>query len=472
MSENCKIYTPDTWVSILLNEVGYTSNLYGKRVLENSCGTGNILKRIVEIYIVDALENGYTIDQIRTGLEQDITGLEIDAKSCAICKRRLTIVAKKYGVCNVNWNVIPCDALTHNDKNYSFVIGNPPYITYHDLSVDDRTSLREKYKSCKKGRFDYCYAFIEQSINNLKYRGNLAYIVPNSILKNVWAEDLRTFLQPYLRKILDLKNQSVFEDVTLSPIILLAKKEKRTPSKIVFQCDDEQLVLSLNNNDISSESWALGNYTTAPDKLRFGDYFEVANSVATLSNDAFLITDYTIQDEDYVSVNGHLIERDILRPAISIKSLDADPPPFIIFPYKYNENGTLMHYDEDVFEKQFPYATEYLQNYREALDARKADKTAKWFEYGRSQAIRHLNCKKLVISVMVSGNVRIAIADESTIPYAGLYITPKGKLSLEQAIKILQQDDFKLYAKQHGVPTTNHSYRISKKIIDAYTFTL
>ena len=472
MSENCKIYTPDNWVSILLNEVGYESNLYGKRVLENSCGTGNILKHVVERYIVDALANGYTINQIKTGLEQDITGLEIDAKSCVICKRRLTIVAKKYSVYNVKWNIIACDALTYNEKNYSFVIGNPPYITYHDLSVDDRAILRKKYKSCRKGRFDYCYAFIEQSINNLQYRGKLAYIVPNSILKNVWAEDLRSFLHPYLRKILDLRNQSVFENVTLSPIILLAKKEKRTSSKTVYQCDDDQFVLSLNNSDIPSDSWALGKYTATPDKLRFGDYFEVANSVATLLNSAFLITDYTILDENYISVNGHLIERAILRPAISIKSLGTDPPPFIIFPYKYNENGTLMYYNENAFEKQFPYATKHLQNYRKALDARKADKTAKWFEYGRSQAIRHLNRKKLVISVVISDNVRIAIADETTVPYAGLYITPKGNLSLEQAVKILQQDDFKLYVKQHGVPTTNHSYRISKRIIDAYSFTL
>lgn len=472
MAENCKIYTPDNWVSILLNEVGYKSNLYGKRVLENSCGTGNILKRVVERYIVDLLANGYSIDQIKTGLEQDITGLEIDTKSCAICKRRLTIVAKKYGIYNVKWNIILCDALTYNDKNFSFVIGNPPYITYHDLSIADRNFLRKKYKTCKKGRFDYCYAFIEQSLNNLQYRGKLAYIVPNSILKNVWAEDLRSFLHPYLRKIMDLKNQSVFEDVTLSPIILIAKKEKCASSKIVYQCDDDQLLLSLNYSDISPNAWALGNYATASDKLKFGDHFEVANSVATLLNNAFLITNYTIQDENYISTNGHLIERAILRPAISIKTLDANPQPFIIFPYRYDENGTIIHYDEDAFEQQFPYATEYLLNYREDLDARKADKSAKWFEYGRSQAIRHINREKLVISVMVSGNIRIAIADENTVPFAGLYITPKGNLSLAQAIEILQQDDFKLYAKQHGVPTTNNSYRISKKIIDAYSFTL
>ena len=43
MSENCKIYTPDNWVGFLLDAVGYTMDLYGKRVLENSCGTGNIL---------------------------------------------------------------------------------------------------------------------------------------------------------------------------------------------------------------------------------------------------------------------------------------------------------------------------------------------------------------------------------------------------------------------------------------------
>ena len=77
-----------------------------------------------------------------------------------------------------------------------------------------------------------------------------------------------------------------------------------------------------------------------------------------------------------------------------------------------------------------------------------------------------------MISVMVSGNVRIAIADENSIPFAGLYITQKANLPLAKAIEILQQEDFKLYAKQHGVPTTKNSYRISKKIIDAYSFDL
>jgi len=472
MAENCKIYTPDNWVGILLDEVGYISDLYGKRVLENSCGTGNVLRRVVERYIIDAIAQDYSLEQIKIGLEQDIFGLEIDAKACAICKRRLTFVAKKYGIVKVKWNIIVCDALDYIATDFSYVIGNPPYITYHDLSTTERDLLRKKYHTCKKGRFDYCYAFIEQSIKSLQENGKLAYIVPNSILKNVWAEELRTFLQPYLRKIIDLKNKNVFEDVTLSPVILIAEKDRHGRSEIVYQCDDDQIKMSLSNTDITSEAWALGNYKVASNKHKFGDYFEVSNSIATLFNDAFLISQYIDYNADHISVNGNLIERAVLRPAISIKTLANEPQPLIIFPYIRNENGSIGHYNEDEFIRRFPGAVAHLMNYRNQLDARKSDKTAKWFEYGRSQAINRLNCPKIVISVMVSGSIRVAIADETTIPFAGLYITQAANLSLDKAAEILQQEDFKLYVKQHGVPTANNSYRISKKILDAYAFDL
>lgn len=472
MAENCKIYTPDNWVGTLLDEVGYKTDLFGKRVLENSCGSGNILRRIVERYIVDAEAHGYSAEQIRAGLECDIVGLEVDAKACAICKRRLTLMAKKYGIHKVKWNVIICDALTYSVNDFSFVIGNPPYITYHDLSASTRELLRKEYQTCKKGRFDYCYAFIEHSINNLQQNGKLAYIVPSSILKNVWAEDLRVFLLPYLRKILDLRNKNVFEDVTLSPVIIVAQKSGNNHSKLVYQCDDEHIQISLNYDEISSDAWALGDYQATSTKHRFGDYFEVANSVATLCNDAFVISEYAYHDPDYILADGILVECAILRPAVSVKTLNADPRPLIIFPYTHDDNGDIVRYTEREFVQCFPGAAAYIRRYQEKLDQRKADKTARWFEYGRSQAISHLNCEKLVVSVMVSGNVRVVTADQNAIPFAGLYITSKGNLPLQKAVEILQQEDFKFYVKQHGVPTVKNSYRISKKILDAYSFDL
>ena len=467
MAENCKVYTPDSCVSILLDEVGYISNLYGKKVLENSCGSGNILRHIVARYICDAKAQGYSDEQIKLGLENDITGIEIDPIAYQKCKRRLTYMARKYGITGVKWNLLSQDALDHQVCKYHFVIGNPPYITYHDLSIEQREKLRNSYASCQQGRFDYCYAFIEQSFNCMLQHGRLAYVLPNSILKNVWAKDLRTLLQAHVHTILDLKNQNVFEDVTLSPIILIVEKDTTSPN-ITFKCKDENITLAVPRVQLQADSWAFGNYITHA-QHRFGDYFTVSNSVATLLNKAFLIENYTILDDHFAEVQNYRIERSILRPAASIKASNRRVPPYIIFPYNFVGNQ-LHHYEEDTFLQLFPNAHRYLLSYKEQLDKRAADKNAKWFEYGRSQAISHVNNEKLIISNVISGHVKVVQADNQSIPYAGLYIVPTGHYTLAQAQAILERADFLDYVKQHGVPTTGNSYRISSKLVENYRF--
>lgn len=53
---------------------------------------------------------------------------------------------------------------------------------------------------------------------------------------------------------------------------------------------------------------------------RFGDFFSVHNGVATLLNEAFLICDY-IEDNEYIYVGDMKIEKEILRPAVSTKTM-------------------------------------------------------------------------------------------------------------------------------------------------------
>jgi len=43
MNKKCQVFTPSDYVEKLLDSVGYKRGLYGKRILENSCGDGNIL---------------------------------------------------------------------------------------------------------------------------------------------------------------------------------------------------------------------------------------------------------------------------------------------------------------------------------------------------------------------------------------------------------------------------------------------
>ena len=196
--------------------VGYTSNLFDKKVIENACGDGNILKEIVKKYIEEALPNR-TLDEIKVGLEQNIYGAEIDFNHYTKCLDNLEAIAKTYNIENVSWNIFNKDILKENlSIKFDFVIGNPPYITYKDLDEETRAFIKKTYLSCSFGKFDYCYAFIEHSLNSLAPNGKLAYLIPSNIFKNVFGQSLRNMMLPYVTKIYDYTTKKLFKNALTS----------------------------------------------------------------------------------------------------------------------------------------------------------------------------------------------------------------------------------------------------------------
>ena len=85
MNKKCQVFTPKNYVRELLDSVGYTDHLYGKKILENSCGDGNILVAVVQRYIDDCVALGLSKSQIKDGLERDIYGVEIDLEQHQKC---------------------------------------------------------------------------------------------------------------------------------------------------------------------------------------------------------------------------------------------------------------------------------------------------------------------------------------------------------------------------------------------------
>ena len=51
MDERCRVFTPLDIAEYMLDIVGYKNAVYGKKIVENSCGAGNILCAIVKRYI-------------------------------------------------------------------------------------------------------------------------------------------------------------------------------------------------------------------------------------------------------------------------------------------------------------------------------------------------------------------------------------------------------------------------------------
>lgn len=143
----------------------------------------------------------------------------------------------------------------------------------------------------------------------------------------------------------------------------------------------------------------------------------------------------------------------------------------IIFPYKI-EGNKIKNYTEEEFLKNFPQACLYLQQFKAELGNRKADKNAKWFEYGRSQSIYGVFGKKLIIPMVITNNVVAYEAEADSVPYAGYFIKQNSQkdMTLTEAKQILESNEFYKYVREHGTPTTVTSYRISVKDISDFMF--
>ncbi|MBQ8190091.1 MAG: SAM-dependent methyltransferase [Lachnospiraceae bacterium] len=459
MPNNCQIPTPIEYAKTMLDYAGYQSRLYGKSVLENSCGEGNILCEITRRYIEDAIASGYSKTAIVDGLERDIEAYEIDKKKVDICINNLNGILKKYDMDGVRWNIHDSDYLKSGNKKYCYIIGNPPYITYHDMEECQRKFLNGKYASCKKGRFDYCYAFMEKSLNSLDREGVLVYLVPYSIIKNKFGSELRKMILPYVSEIYDYSGIKIFSEATTSSIIMICKN--RVNGDDIQYLSVKESVKQKYNRNALNDKWS---FEDADEKERcFRDYFEVCNSVATLLNEAFLLEDYE-ESEHYILSKGCKIEKEVTYPAISMKSINKSKKNenkklLIIFPYSY-KNGRVRHFNAEEFQRKFPGASMYLKNYRDKLDERKKEPNAEWFEYGRSQALNRVFGRKIVMPMVITNSVNTYYGGRKAIPYAGYFIKCRrgSDLRLEDAKRILESKEFFDYVIRRGTPTTTTSY--------------
>lgn len=471
--KNCQVSTPGQYVEQMLDYVGYKQDLWGRKVLENSCGEGNILVEIVKRYIADSKKNLFDSQKIVRGLEKDIVAYEVDQEKIDICLVRLNNLIFSENLPKVKWNIKHQDFLKSEEQNIEFIIGNPPYVTYHDLTQEEREFLQKNFSVCQKGRFDYCYAFIEASVKALADNGKMIYLIPFSIFRNRFAAGLRGFLRDSITKIVDYRSINVFPGIICSASLILCEIGS-VPNKVEYKD-----ILTGNNvfvkrSALSKEGKKWIFYKTNGGNRRFGDYFSVHNSVATLCNKAFLFSTEQVKEKYYI-IDGMPVEKKVTLPAVSTKSSRAlkngGGKVRIIFPYKL-VRGKIVHYSEDEFKDKYPHARKYLYQFHDDLCKRKADEKAKWFEYGRSQALAEVFREKLIMPMVITDSTKTYIAEQNAIPYAGYFITVNNgcDMTLKDAKTALESNQFYQYVQEVGTPTTVSSYRVSVHDINEFMF--
>lgn len=212
---------------------------------------------------------------------------------------------------------------------FDVVIGNPPYITIggKDSSINDKSEINfllNKYISNQYKPNLYAF-FYEEAMNLLSFRGIVSFIVPRTLLDNLYYSDLRVYLSKQtILSILKLDFE-VFDDaVTGGTNILLVSKEKNQnydiQSLIVndIQNFNQPEVLTINSskilvgeNNVFSflDSKLLSIIEKIEQNKKVKDFFSVNNGVNTGNCAEILLSDSKESDKHFKILEGKNINK-------------------------------------------------------------------------------------------------------------------------------------------------------------------
>jgi len=113
---------------------------------------------------------------------------------------------------------------------FDVVIGNPPYGMVSSEILKD---YFEKQSATAEGRFDTYELFIERGTKLCGKRGLLGFIVPSTLLTNLYTRKLRTYLleQCTIKEITNF-GMEVFEDPTIHTCIVVISQGHTTKHKV------------------------------------------------------------------------------------------------------------------------------------------------------------------------------------------------------------------------------------------------
>lgn len=113
-----------------------------------------------------------------------------------------------------------------SDKEYDFIVGNPPYIelVYSFYNQKTMEILKSKYKISKRGRVNLVHFFMDKSFESLKDGGVLAYLLPSTILSSPWYNDIRQKIYEEYT-VIDIITKIPFKEVSIDICLLILQKK-------------------------------------------------------------------------------------------------------------------------------------------------------------------------------------------------------------------------------------------------------
>lgn len=437
-----KVFTPEWLVDSMLNDVYATpEQVLGKHVMDNSCGNGAFLRRVVFRYAHFAREAGQTDDEIRAGLEKYVHGIEIDPVTRALCVESLDReISASFGITGVEWDVRLGDALEERryDGMMDLVVGNPPYVRVHN--IENLLSVVKDSDFAKGGMTDMYLAFYQLGLRMLRPGGWLFYAAPGSWTNSVAGAGLRKYLSETrsLAGLVDFGHFQAFQNATTYTMLALVQKD--VPRDAFAYCRfDESLDPDAYTKCFRKVADLKFEDAFAPDRVVLGiakdvawfrkiaaeapkEPFKAKNGLCTLADDVFIKDSFPFKT----------FVRDVCKASSGKWSK-------MLFPYewktemkpapelglgRWKETCSTRPVPEDELLAE-PALREYYEENKDALLKGASEKeNPSWRLFGRSQAVKDVFENKTAVCNLVKDpkSLNIEFVPSGAGVYSGLYV--------------------------------------------------
>lgn len=211
---------------------------------------------------------------------QNLYGCDIDINAFEHLEEKIgpNGLSKRF-LCSDFLSVAPAH---FNVNAFDVVIGNPPYISHHNLTKDQKSTAKEllKNEDYKIGRTASLWAyFVIHGLNFLKGDGRIAWVLPYSLLFADYSSKIKDILaNNFLRVLLVPIEKQLFlsEGAEEKTVILLAEGWGQGPAKKGIEIST---ISSLEELKEIAHKWMIGRLSSKSLNRRSGFYY--------LNEDAF-----------------------------------------------------------------------------------------------------------------------------------------------------------------------------------------
>jgi hypothetical protein len=201
-----------------------------------------------------------------------------------------------------------------NFVGFDVVIGNPPYVDYRDINIQQKETLF-KYEivehSSKINLYTY---FIEKGIKLLKEKGYIIFITPQQYLILENCKGVRDFVRKYrVISLSDFSNVKVFVDAETYPFISLIQNAKSNLFLEYLEFNSTQNMVPIRKLNLSnpiSEPLCISDYIILIEKIERNGTNTINDF---LSTDVFCASSSTLTTYSDNSKTGFVAASDIQK---------------------------------------------------------------------------------------------------------------------------------------------------------------